>query len=730
MAHARRTLAPDRESRTGGQEGSPSDWWNCDPLFFEVGDVVTHHTRGRGAITSINPGSDRRIHVLYQDGSLHNYSERSWRSGKLSRSMTRTKTRRESLTPSAKGIIGAAAQREGAAALRRGGEVLAEVKALQPPPPPSGGYRGLDAARACLNLQPGHATKLSTAVIQASDALDSAQTLGRDTFVAIVCSTIWPMEVKGSLFEERVHYLRALYKSCEGVDKSDAGVDGESLAIICARLAPASLAAEASDIAVRLFDADKSGGITLDELGAYLTAHSFIDNAVRDDVTALSIKDDAKVVHREAASWAEWLMKQLKETGTVLEDGREYIPNARFGAWLATTWRPSAVVALEEAPPMPGFKNAKATLGFKVGAMASLQTGLLDTESNVGALPPHVFVEVVSAALWGVSPANDAQKAILLALFHTMDELHVGTVDSSFLASALATFAHGDDVEGACALLTAVYHYDMEGESGGLAVDDINEYLHCCLTVENAMRAPGVARLSLDEIEATVERESRAVFARLSSDQGGGDRAMISVEAFQGYIRAQVGVEHHPGGGDVSDARSTVGSTVHTARPYLGHAPHSAAPSSAAAAAPSAPSAACVWMTYWSDEHASTYWSNRETGETTWNVPPELAPWHTHVSDTGDAYYINTVTHETSWEIPTGWGQGNARPPPLPVAIPEPHDAAAGYGIAVVGDESARDARGGGWTPHWSERDGSYYYVNDLTQETSWSRPAGMTALA
>ena len=58
------------------------------------------------------------------------------------------------------------------------------------------------------------------------------------------------------------------------------------------------------------------------------------------------------------------------------------------------------------------------------------------------------------------------------------------TVDSSFLASALATFAHDDDVDGVCALLTSVYHYDMEGgDSGGLAVDDVNEYLHCCLTV-------------------------------------------------------------------------------------------------------------------------------------------------------------------------------------------------------------------------------------------------------
>ena len=422
MAHARRTLTPDRGSIVA-QAGSASDWWTCDPLFLEVGAEVTHHARGRGVIQTINPGGDQRIHVVYADGSVHNYSQRSWRSGKLSQSGARTKLRRESLAQSAKGIIGAAAQREGAAALRRGSDESVAMDLLQPPPPPIGGYRGIDAVRACFNLQPGHATKLSRAVIQASDALEASQMLGRDTFVAIVCSTIWPMEVKGSRFEERVRYLRAFYKSCEGVDTSDSGVDGESLAIVCARIAPACMAEEAAAIAVQLFDADNSGGITLDELGAYLTAHSFIDNAVRDDVTTM----DPEVVHHEAGLWAERLMKQLKERSKKLEDGRDFISNACFSAWLLTTWRPGAVVELENSPAMPGFAKAKAALGFKVGAMVSLQKGLLETESNIGALPPLVFVNVVCASLWHGRPANDAQHAILLALYHTMDELHVGT---------------------------------------------------------------------------------------------------------------------------------------------------------------------------------------------------------------------------------------------------------------------------------------------------------------
>ena len=225
------------------------------------------------------------------------------------------------------------------------------------------------------------------------------------------------------------------------------------------------------------------------------------------------------------------------------------------------------------------------------------------------------------------------------------------------------------------------------------------------------MRAPGVARLSLDEIETKVNDESREVFARLS---GGSGARTISVKAFQGYIRAQVGVEQHPSDGGGQAAR--------------------VAPRAAPAPAPAAWSA---WSTHWSDEHAGLYWSNSATMATTWDVPSELAPWRTHVdATTGGVYYINTATNETSWDTPAGWGEGKARPPPLSgepgEAQGEAQGETTGSVAASYGNDAVHDGlreSGGGWTAHWSARDGMYYYVNDVTQETSWARSAEMPPL-
>lgn len=56
------------------------------------------------------------------------------------------------------------------------------------------------------------------------------------------------------------------------------------------------------------------------------------------------------------------------------------------------------------------------------------------------------------------------------------------------------------------------------------------------------------------------------------------------------------------------------------------------------------------------NEDGQLYYFNVETGESSWDVPAELA-WVEESSDSGHPYYFNKVTGESSWEKPVvkGW---------------------------------------------------------------------------
>ena len=749
--------APDYVPPTGwgggyGSDGSVGEidprqaWWRGpiagpDPII--VGSRVNHHTRGVGKVVAINVGGDKRIHVRYQqDASVHVYSKRSWRSGKI-QVQKMTRKRRESLTMEAKGIVAAGAARQIAArealAAVRGGPVVVPGVIEQPmPEEPEEGWKGLGEARAVFDLGAGGASRLSKAVIEASDGLSDGALLTRDTFVAIVCSTLWPLEVSGDRFQSRVRLLRTLYESCMHVD-DDEGVDGETLCIVVARLAKRHLSLESCRIACRLFDADGSGGISEDELSAFLVAHYFIDNAVRDDVSAL----DTYNVHRQVAAMKHHLLTTLGEEveRSVPEDSDEEndqdqfhiaIPNDTFGTWMRSTWRPTSMVYLESAPAMPGIDAARATISFAVGSMDALAATLLNNTKNAGALPPRVFLEVVAEALAPLGgnqgkPMREAHEDILLTVFHTMDELHVGTVDSSFLASALTQLASPDDIEGVHRLLIIAYDCSAAA-SGGIEVEDLTEYMHCTATVKNALRPPGVARESLEAIESKVQASAESTFEKLGGQYGG----LLSTDTFLTFLRdeamdtkarmkAAVAATKPPGrasgrrsggSGSKTASKTTSGSagtdaasvggayeafasqvdSFSTADPTLSdveggrtkkryttsgeEAAQTSSDAAAAAAAGGADAgmsdavrAAAQWATHWSKEHKAQYFTNSTTGATTWEIPPELAMWNSHAATSvgGAIYYVNSVTRETCWEVPPGWGlTEQTRPPPLP----------------------------------------------------------------
>ena len=91
-------------------------------------------------------------------------------------------------------------------------------------------------------------------------------------------------------------------------------------------------------------------------------------------------------------------------------------------------------------------------------------------------------------------------------------------------------------------------------------------------------------------------------------------------------------------------------------------------------------------------------------------ITGEGGGWTEATTDDGSVYYVNDTTGETSWEKP-----------------------AAGAGANAVAqkktDSTAVDAKGAEIAALWVEAktdDGRTYYVNTLTDETSWERPSAM----
>lgn len=79
------------------------------------------------------------------------------------------------------------------------------------------------------------------------------------------------------------------------------------------------------------------------------------------------------------------------------------------------------------------------------------------------------------------------------------------------------------------------------------------------------------------------------------------------------------------------------------------------------------------------DQNGAFYYSNRETGESSWNPPPQTSytqdqplpyPWEQLFDQSGAVYYSNTKSGETTWE----------RPPPDYAPVMG-RSAQAGYGF-------------------------------------------------
>jgi hypothetical protein len=133
-----------------------------------------------------------------------------------------------------------------------------------------------------------------------------------------------------------------------------------------------------------------------------------------------------------------------------------------------------------------------------------------------------------------------------------------------------------------------------------------------------------------------------------------------------------------------------------------------------------------------------TYYYNQTTQETSWERPnskskdafsPEKTSVAVSTSDwvetadpsSGQSYYYNQLTRETSWEKPT------LTEIPAPETI-EKKSAAPQQ--APQANSSPLPASSSDWVETVDPSSGQTYYFNQVTQETSWDKPASMEATA
>lgn len=137
------------------------------------------------------------------------------------------------------------------------------------------------------------------------------------------------------------------------------------------------------------------------------------------------------------------------------------------------------------------------------------------------------------------------------------------------------------------------------------------------------------------------------------------------------------------------------------------------------------------WVEKVDSKSGKTYFLNRQTKETTWTRPPELAastppekaqsastsplpdPWVAKTDSTsGKTYYVNRLTKETSWTRPTA--------PTAKAATPTAESGTAPSSPTPPVVSSASSP----WVEKIDPASGKTYYVNRVTKETSWTKPA------
>ncbi|VEU34087.1 unnamed protein product [Pseudo-nitzschia multistriata] len=148
------------------------------------------------------------------------------------------------------------------------------------------------------------------------------------------------------------------------------------------------------------------------------------------------------------------------------------------------------------------------------------------------------------------------------------------------------------------------------------------------------------------------------------------------------------------------------------------------------------------------DDNGEIFYHNSKTDETSWDPPPDNAPfnpvetkegedkedknkeeeekttatardWVEYMDDEkGEPYYFNTVTQETVLERPPGFSSGeekNQEKPELKIEAEE----------AVPAEENKASVPATGDWAEFQDDEGRTYYYNEKTEETSWDRPAG-----
>ena len=145
------------------------------------------------------------------------------------------------------------------------------------------------------------------------------------------------------------------------------------------------------------------------------------------------------------------------------------------------------------------------------------------------------------------------------------------------------------------------------------------------------------------------------------------------------------------------------------------------------------------------DENGQVFYHNSKTDETSWDPPPNGAPfnpvekeakeatnggeWVEYMDeDKGEPYYYNTVTQETVWEKPEGFvGTTGSKPKPEEKTPKEAEVAKVETEAANVKTEAADAPDSAGDWEEIQDDEGRTYYYNSKTEETSWDKPDGFS---